>query len=106
MILTCDAAIHQVIKTNEVPAFLRSLKIRGGGGTSHRPVFQWVKEHRVHPDLLIALTDLHSEFPDMPPPYPVLWVTKDEHGEPPRWPRSRLVVIPEKKNSVLEQFAA
>src|SRR5574341_267359 len=73
LVLTGDAAIHQVIKTNEVPAFLNSLKLEGGGGTSHRPVFQWLKEHRVHPDLLVALTDLYSEFPEQPPPFPVLW---------------------------------
>jgi predicted metal-dependent peptidase len=106
LILTGDAAIHQVIKTNEVPAFLNTLKLEGGGGTSHRPVFQWLKEHRIHPDLLVALTDLSSEFPDQPPPYPVLWVTKEEHGTAPHWPRSRVVVIPSTVGDLLEQFAA
>ncbi len=106
LILTCDAAIHQVVKTKEVPAFLNSLTLRGGGGTSHRPIFQWLKDHHVQPDLLVALTDLHSVFPEEPPAYPVLWVTKEDHGTAPRWPRSRVLVIPSKVGDLLEQFAA
>jgi predicted metal-dependent peptidase len=93
LILTCDAQIHQVIPTAKVPEFLATLNFTGGGGTSHIPVFDWLREHRHTPDLLVALTDLHSEFPDQKPPYPVLWCAPPEHGTPPPW--GRLVVIPE-----------
>lgn len=93
LILTCDAAIHQVIRTQEAPRFLASMEFQGGGGTSHVPVFEWLREHRVHPDLLVALTDLHSDYPDRKPSYPVVWCTIEEHGDPPPW--GRVVVIPE-----------
>lgn len=91
LILTCDAQIHQVVKTREVPDFLRRLKIKGGGGTSHLPVFEWFKQHRMVPDLLVALTDLHSEFPEQRPPFPVLWCVNEDHGPRPRW--GKIVVI-------------
>jgi predicted metal-dependent peptidase len=93
LILTCDAAIHQAIRTQEAPQFLASLSFEGGGGTSHVPIFEWLTEHRVHPDLLVALTDLHSCYPDRRPPYPVVWCTIEDHGDPPPW--GRVVVIPD-----------
>jgi predicted metal-dependent peptidase len=92
LILTCDAQIHQVVKTREVPEFLRRLKIQGGGGTSHLPVFEWFKKNRMFPDLLVALTDLQSEFPPQRPPFPVLWCVTEDHGPGPGW--GKIVVIP------------
>lgn len=93
LLLTCDAAIHQVIQTKHVPQFLATLQLEGGGGTSHVPVFTWLAEQQIHPDLLVALTDLHTTYPDGRPSYPVLWCAPETHGDPPPW--GRLVVIPE-----------
>ena len=47
---------------------------RGGGGTSHVPVFQWI-EKNVTEEIsgLICLTDMYSAFPSEAPEYPVLW---------------------------------
>jgi len=92
LLLTCDAQVHQVIRTQQVPTFLASLSLRGGGGTSHVPVFRWLAEHRTRPDLLVALTDLYTKYPERRPPYPVLWVAPEAHGEAPPW--GRLVIIP------------
>jgi len=92
LILTCDAQVHQVVNTRAVPKFLRRLKITGGGGTSHLPVFEWLKAHRMVPDLLVALTDLHSEFPAQRPPFPVLWCVTEDHGPGPGW--GKIVAIP------------
>jgi predicted metal-dependent peptidase len=80
------------VKTREVPEFLRRLKITGGGGTSHLPVFEWFKKNRMFPDLLVALTDLQSEFPPQRPPFPVLWCVTEDHGPGPGW--GKIVVIP------------
>jgi len=93
LVLTCDAQVHQVVATEEVPAFLAQLKFKGGGGTSHLPVFEHLAREGIRPDLFIGLTDLHSVFPEQAPPYPVLWCTTEEHGDPPPW--GRVVVIPE-----------
>ena len=93
IIITCDAEIHQVVKTREVPEFLRTLKIKGGGGTSHVPVFDWFTKNHMVPDLLVALTDLDSVFPAQKPGYPVLWcVPEGRHGDGPGW--GKIVVIP------------
>lgn len=48
-----------------------------GGGTSFVPVFQWVEEQGVQPTCCIMFTDLDGGFPEVPPPYPVLWVDID-----------------------------
>jgi predicted metal-dependent peptidase len=48
-------------------------KPKGGGGTSHVPVFDWVREHAQSPACIVCLTDLETEFPDAVPDVPVLW---------------------------------
>jgi predicted metal-dependent peptidase len=45
----------------------------GGGGTSHCCVFKWLEERGLDPNCVICLTDLYTTFPQVPPPYPVLW---------------------------------
>jgi predicted metal-dependent peptidase len=56
--------------------------ISGGAGTSFRPVFEWVAAQHMRPDLLVYFTDAEGEFPDSPPPYPVLWLVKGSAGVP------------------------
>jgi predicted metal-dependent peptidase len=51
-------------------------EIPGGGGTRFTPVFEWIEAEAVAPDLLIYFTDAQGEFPEAPPPYPVLWLVK------------------------------
>lgn len=94
LILTHDAEVQQVVGTLQVPEFLTSRKFKGGGGTSHEPVFDWLRAHRTTPDLFVGLTDLYSAYPAKKPPYPVLWCTPETHGDPPPW--GRVVVIPDK----------
>jgi len=59
----------------------------GGGGTSFKPPFEWLKEHNPDIDCFVFFTDgyegfyddsscVNKDYPE--PPYPVLWVlTKD-----------------------------
>jgi predicted metal-dependent peptidase len=49
------------------------LEPRGGGGTDHRPVFDWIGQNGEIPTCLVCLTDMDSIFPDKAPGYPVLW---------------------------------
>ena len=50
------------------------LEPKGGGGTSHVPVFDWVRENAVDPPAcMVCLTDMCSYFPEQAPEYPVLW---------------------------------
>ncbi len=56
----------------------------GGGGTDHRPVFDWVAERpELEVTCLVCLTDLASRFPEYPPNYPVLWATTEPGSKGP-----------------------
>lgn len=70
-ILLCDAAIQEIITYDPSDAELK-LPLKGGGGTSFKPVFKWA-ENQANATLLVYLTDLWGTFPE-PPDFPVLWV--------------------------------
>ncbi len=57
--------------------------LKGGGGTSHRPVLEEAAEYE--PDIIICGTDLDTSFPDTPPDAPVLWVSTKKDHRPPPW---------------------
>ena len=50
--------------------------IRGGGGTRFTPVFRWVQETGISPNVLVYFTDAEGEFPEQEPAYPVIWLVK------------------------------
>ena len=85
-LIVADASVQEVVGPDRLERFLRAGRFRGGGGTDHRPVFQWIRNAHLRPDLYVGLTDLHSRFPDSRPPYPVVWLTQEEHGKAP-WGR-------------------
>jgi predicted metal-dependent peptidase len=60
------------------------LEPKGGGGTSHVPVFEWLDREGKQPACVVCLTDLDTEFPSMPPAVPVLWgVVGGNRADPP-----------------------
>lgn len=102
LILSHDAAIHDVIPTHQLEAFFVSLKtgtggLHGNGGTSHVPVFTWLNTHHYRPDLLICCTDLVTEFPTTPPTYPVLWAVFPDHAHITP-PFGQTLIIPAQKD--------
>ncbi len=54
----------------------------GGGGTSFKPVFEWLARQPGSPDLLIYFTDAEGQFPAIQPDYPVLWLVKGKAETP------------------------
>ena len=51
------------------------LKLRGGGGTDFRPVFNQIEKEGEDPKALIYFTDLEcNDYPKSIPDYPVLWI--------------------------------
>lgn len=50
--------------------------LSGGGGTRFTPVFEWIGTQALPPDVLVYFTDAQGEFPEAPPPYPVVWLVK------------------------------
>lgn len=77
-LLPCDARLCPGAPWLFEPweTFTRPEKIQGGGGTSFRPVFDWIERADRHPDLLVYLTDAAGDFPPAEPPYPVIWLVK------------------------------
>jgi predicted metal-dependent peptidase len=75
-LIECDADIQQVIEVNSRNiSKLRNLTIKGRGGTSHRPIWNWIKKNKPQSKLFVSLTDLYSdvELSDKPRG-DVLWV--------------------------------
>lgn len=87
LLLVSDCKIHQVVNTNELPAYIKGMQVKGGGGTSHHPVFEYIAEKRLQPDLFVGITDLESNFPDKAPPFPVLWLTPEGTTKKAPWGR-------------------
>ena len=56
--------------------------LHGGGGTDFRPLFEWVEQEHLRPDLLLYFTDAQGRFPPSEPPYPVVWLVKGKAGVP------------------------
>ena len=84
-VMTCDAAINEVVKVSRFQNFLDKIHWKGGGGTSHKPVFDYIKEKMNNStELLICLTDMYSDIQDIKkPPYPVLWISTSEINKAP-----------------------
>ena len=67
-VIDCDARVNSVQKVkNASPDDIISevsKNLKGGGGTSHIPVFNWLNENLPNTKLLIAFTDGYTTFPD------------------------------------------
>ncbi len=83
-LLPCDAALCEGAPFRFEPweQFSCPERIKGGGGTSFVPVFQWVGREGLQPDLLVYFTDADGQFPDREPPYPVIWLVKGRSKVP------------------------
>jgi len=70
-LLTCDARIHAhyTFQGGEKLDF----KIKGGGGTDYRPVFDFIDANLPMNTMLLYFTDGDGWFPKRPPGYDVLW---------------------------------
>lgn len=95
-IIQCDANIQEDIRiTNQADfdAYLKTMKIRGLGGTDFRPVFDYVDGLRRQKEFknlkgLIYFTDGYGTFPAKKPAYETAFVfVEDEYNNPdvPPW---------------------
>lgn len=87
-LITHDVEIQQIVRSYEIENFLKELKFKGRGGTSHIKAFEYIEQELCRkegliPDVVICLTDGYSEYPERPPRFPVIWVLTKEHKEPP-----------------------
>jgi len=66
--IICDCEVYSVNKVRNISE-LKNIKIKGGGGTSHIPVFEELKKNPKlkNVKVLVALTDGYTEVPKRPP---------------------------------------
>ena len=50
------------------------LKIRGGGGTSHKPIYDYVNENLPNTKLLVNFTDGYTDLDELDQTINTLWV--------------------------------
>jgi predicted metal-dependent peptidase len=83
-LLACDSELNYGCPWYFEPweEFAKDIEIRGGGGTSFRPAFEWVDTQDRMPDLLMYFTDAEGVFPEVEPMYPVLWLVKGKETVP------------------------
>ncbi len=68
-------------------------KVKGGGGTSFKPFFQWVERENAHGNLPVCIyfTDGYGDFPSNAPDSPVLWLVLSGGLESSRYPFGEVV---------------
>lgn len=86
-LIICDARIHAhyTFQGGEKLDF----KIKGGGGTDYRPVFEYIDANIPMNTMLLYFTDGDGWFPKFPPGYEVLWAL----SRPAKVPFGRPLVI-------------
>lgn len=73
--IVCDCDIKDVYEFNRITeADILNMKIRGGGGTSHKPVYKWLEENKPSTKLLINFTDGYTDFDNLQESVKTLWV--------------------------------
>jgi predicted metal-dependent peptidase len=80
ILIECDAQVHQWLELD--PCDEVGLEVKGGGGTDFRPVFERIAQEPEPPAALVYLTDLCGDFPQEPPPYPVVWACNNADTGP------------------------
>jgi predicted metal-dependent peptidase len=82
-ILFHDSEIAHVQQWQPSDGPLR-LEAKGGGGTSHCCVFEWIRNQGAQPSCVVCFSDLYTDFPENVPDCPVLWaVTGGNQAKPP-----------------------
>jgi len=90
-LLTHDVSVHDDIPiTYNHEQKLKSIKLHGGGGTSHVPLYEYIKTKGIQREtkLLISFTDGYSEFPEKRPVVDTTFVLTGGHcstSDMPSW---------------------
>ena len=89
-VIQCDADIQHVetFTDAQLPSPNHSWKIKGGGGTDFRPVFEYIRKKSLKPDLLLFFTDGYGDAPKSQPSYPVMWILTNDGHNPATWGRT------------------
>ena len=86
-VLECGCSILQVwnISSNEPILNVSEHAFKAGFGTDFTPVFDYIRDHHLTPNILIYFTDGEGPCPEAKPPYPVLWMLTKGGKAPVPW---------------------
>lgn len=95
-IIQCDAEVQsddKITNAEQLEEYIRSVELRGLGGTDFRPVFEYVEKLRAEKELtdlkgLIYFTDGYGSFPEKKPDYDTAFVfveNGDNNYDVPSW---------------------
>lgn len=94
-IIQCDTVIQEAVKITsqeEFDQYIKTMKLKGFGGTDFRPVFEYVDEMISNKEFtrlkgMIYFTDGYGDFPNKKPDYEVafVFVGDDEISSVPSW---------------------
>lgn len=84
ILIQCDTHIRQIDEytAETFPESITDILIKGRGGTSFQPPFDYLDKEGIVPDALIYFTDGECSWPKEPN-YPVLWALTRELPKPP-----------------------
>lgn len=87
VVIDCDADVHQVFELDDGESIhdSKGSKMKGGGGTDFRPVFDKVNDLIIAGEEVVCVlffTDLYGTFPEHEPAYPVLWAATTNSDVP------------------------
>lgn len=81
-VVYCDDGVNSV-QEYEPDDFPVTLKLQGGGGTSFEPVFDWVDENGIDPEVVVYLTDGYGDQNRFTTKHETVWLTT--HNEDFSW---------------------
>jgi len=79
--IQCDAEVHSAVTYTREDLPL-TYEYHGRGGTSFVPAIEYVQEKYPLTTACVYFTDLEGDFPDIPPEFPMLWITTVKHEAP------------------------
>lgn len=87
-VITFDDGVRDVMEFEEMPSS-KELRLRGGGGTDFRPVFQKFTDiYNNDPENfegIIFMTDMMGPFPTKEPPFPTVFLNTYGQSKGPGW---------------------
>ena len=94
-IILGDIGIHKTYHiANGNIAKIMAINMKGGGGTSHTEVFNWVAENKPNSKLLICFTDGYTDFPEKPN-IRTLWILAGRSISPSEIPFGQVIKMRE-----------
>jgi len=96
-VMDCDCEINSVktFRNATTDKVMQQIKLRGGGGTSHIPVFKWINDNMASAKLLVCFTDGYTSYPEASDvSINTIWVISGEYRNTKDIPFGEVVEMP------------